>query len=66
MGIFNFFIVIPQLLAATVLGLLLKTFFGGQAIYALVLGAASFLIAAVAVFAVNDPGEPKRLAKSAS
>ncbi|PXA93527.1 MFS transporter [Caulobacter sp. D5] len=66
MGIFNFFIVIPQLLAATVLGLLLKTFFGGQAIYALVLGAISFLIAAVAVFAVNDPGEPKRLAKSAS
>jgi hypothetical protein len=27
MGIFNFFVVIPQLLAATVLGLLLKTFF---------------------------------------
>ena len=66
MGIFNFFIVIPQLLAATVLGLLLKTFFGGQAIYALVLGAVSFLIAAVSVFAVNDPGEPKRLAKSLS
>jgi maltose/moltooligosaccharide transporter len=29
MGIFNFFIVIPQLVAATVLGFLLKTFFGG-------------------------------------
>ena len=47
MGIFNFFIVIPQLLAATVLGLLLKTFFGGQAIFALVLGAGAFFIAAI-------------------
>ena len=32
MGIFNFFIVIPQLVAASLLGLLLKTFFGGQPI----------------------------------
>jgi len=54
MGIFNFFIVIPQLLAATVLGLLLKTFFGGQAIWALALGAASFAIAAAATFVVED------------
>jgi maltose/moltooligosaccharide transporter len=57
MGIFNVFIVIPQLLAATVLGLMLKTFFGGQAIWALVLGAASFLIAAISMLAVTDPDE---------
>jgi maltose/moltooligosaccharide transporter len=63
MGIFNFFIVIPQLLAATVLGLLLKTFFGGAAIWALVLGGASLFVAALCVFAVRDPGEPKALAK---
>ncbi len=55
MGIFNFFIVIPQLLAATVLGLLLKTFFDGQAIFALVLGAASLAIAAASTFVVRDP-----------
>lgn len=54
MGIFNFFIVIPQLLAATVLGLLLRSFFGGEAIWALVLGAASFAIAAAATFLVHD------------
>jgi maltose/moltooligosaccharide transporter len=60
MGIFNFFIVIPQLLAATVLGLLLKTFFGGQAIFALVLGAASFAIAAAATFAVRDTDTQRR------
>lgn len=60
MGIFNVFIVIPQLLAATVLGLLLKSVFGGQAIYALVLGAASFAIAAATTFLVRDrvAGEP--------
>jgi maltose/moltooligosaccharide transporter len=58
MGIFNFFIVIPQLLAATVLGLLLKSFFGGEAIWALVLGAASFAIAAAATFLVQDRSTP--------
>src|SRR5262249_22754860 len=47
MGIFNFFIVIPQLVAASVLGVLLKALFGGQPIYALVLGGASFMLAGV-------------------
>lgn len=47
MGIFNFFIVIPQLLAASVLGLLVKTIFAGEAIFALVLGGASFIIAGI-------------------
>jgi len=59
MGIFNFFIVIPQLLAATLLGLLLKAFFGGEAIWALGLGAAGMLAAAACVFRVRDVGEPK-------
>ena len=63
MGIFNFSIVVPQLLAATVLGLLLKTFFAGQAIWALVLGGASLLVAAVCVFAVTDPAERTRLTR---
>ncbi len=38
MGIFNFFIVIPQLAAASLLGLLLRELFGGAAIHGLVLG----------------------------
>ena len=38
MGIFNFFIVIPQLVTASVLGVLLKQFFDGQPIYALGIG----------------------------
>ena len=54
MGIFNFFIVIPQLVAATLLGLALKTFFNEQAIYALVIAGCSFLIAAVCVLRVKQ------------
>jgi maltose/moltooligosaccharide transporter len=47
MGIFNFFIVIPQLLAAMVLGKVLHLLPGGEPIYALVIGSASFVIAGV-------------------
>jgi maltose/moltooligosaccharide transporter len=45
MGIFNFFIVIPQLVAASVLGFMLNALFGGAPIFALVLGGASFMLA---------------------
>jgi maltose/moltooligosaccharide transporter len=54
MGIFNFFIVIPQLLAASILGLILRHFFENQPIYALLIGAVSFLLAAVAVLRVKQ------------
>jgi len=55
MGIFNFFIVIPQLVAASVLGVVLKTLFGGEPIYALVLGGASFLVAGLMALRVPEP-----------
>ncbi|WKE65200.1 MFS transporter [Gallaecimonas kandeliae] len=55
MGIFNFFIVIPQLLAASVLGFLLKSFFGDQPIYALVIGGVSLFIAGLCVLRVQEP-----------
>ncbi len=45
MGIFNFFIVIPQLIAASVLGLLLREFFNGQGIYGLVIGGVMMILA---------------------
>ncbi len=54
MGIFNFFIVIPQILAATLLGFFTKDIFDGQAIYTLVLGGVSMIIAAITVLFVND------------
>ncbi len=54
MGIFNFFIVIPQLLAASVLGILLKTWFGNQPMYALMIGGISFAVAGISVLRVPD------------
>ncbi len=57
MGIFNFFIVIPQLVAATILGFLIHTFFKDQAVYALVMGAASLLIAGGCVLLVKTESE---------
>lgn len=55
MGIFNFFIVIPQLLAASVLGFLLRTFMGGAPVYALAVGGASLFVAGIAVLRVQEP-----------
>lgn len=54
MGIFNFFIVIPQIFAASILGFFTKSLFGGNAIYALVLGGVSLLIAAASVLFVDN------------
>lgn len=59
MGIFNFFIVIPQILAASILGFFVSTIAGGQAIYALILGGLSFFIAAVTVIFVKDEDEAR-------
>jgi maltose/moltooligosaccharide transporter len=54
MGVFNFFIVIPQLIAATLLGVLLKHLFNGEPIYALLIGGASFVLASLAVLRVRS------------
>src|SRR3546814_4420541 len=54
MGLFNIFIVVPQLVAATLLGFLLTTFFDGAPIYALLIAACSFVLAAIATFFVSE------------
>jgi maltose/moltooligosaccharide transporter len=54
MGIFNFFIVIPQILAASILGFFTETLFSGHAIYAIVLGGISMIVAAMSVLFVDD------------
>lgn len=54
MGIFNFFIVIPQILAASILGFFTKTLFNGHAIYAIILGGVSMIVAAITVLFVTD------------
>ncbi|HWA87203.1 MAG TPA: MFS transporter [Opitutus sp.] len=60
MGMFNFFIVIPQILAAAVLGLLVRTVFGGHAIDAILLGGVSMILAAVLMLRVKDERSPTR------
>ncbi|MBA2239546.1 MAG: MFS transporter, partial [Lysobacter sp.] len=55
MGIFNFFIVIPQLVAASLLGFMLKTFMGGEPINALAIGGVSLIIAGLLVLRLREP-----------
>ena len=55
MGIFNFFIVIPQLVAVSLLGFLLKHFFGGAPIQALTIGGISLIVAGLCVLRVQEP-----------
>ena len=57
MGVFNFFIVIPQIVAAALLGFLVGRLFGGQAIYALGIGGASLVLAALLTLRVEDRDE---------
>ena len=59
MGIFNFFIVIPQITAAAILGWYVKHLFGGDAIYAIILGGISMILAGFLVMFVNDVDEVK-------
>jgi maltose/moltooligosaccharide transporter len=54
MGIFNFFIVIPQIINAIIGGPLVKYAYNNEAIFALMISGVSFLIAAALVYKVKD------------
>jgi maltose/moltooligosaccharide transporter len=55
MGVFNFFIVIPQIVAAAVLGSIIKLpWFHGDAIFAIQIGGASLLLAAALMLRVKE------------
>jgi len=54
MGVFNFFIVIPQLVAASILGFLVSRFFDNQPVYALFIGGVSMIIAGLITLTVDD------------
>lgn len=54
MGVFNFFIVIPQLVAASILGFLVSKFFNSEPIYALFIGGGSMILAGVISLTIND------------
>jgi maltose/moltooligosaccharide transporter len=57
MGVFNFFIVIPQLVASFVMGFVIKDLFHEQAIYALVVGGVCMVIGGIMNFIVVDKDE---------
>ncbi|MCA8837655.1 MAG: MFS transporter, partial [Proteobacteria bacterium] len=62
MGVFNFFIVLPQILAASILGFLISTFFDSDPVYALMLGGLALFVAAASLYLVPDPrGERGKL-----
>ena len=58
MGIFNFFIVIPQIVAASILGLLLREFFDLQSIFGLIIGGSLMIVAGFATMLVDRDAEP--------
>jgi len=54
MGIFNFFVVLPQIVNAIIGGPLVKSLFGGNAIYAIIISGISLIIASLLVSKVKD------------
>jgi maltose/moltooligosaccharide transporter len=59
MGIFNFFITLPQIINGFVGGWIVKHLYNGQSIYAIVLAGIFMICAAISVMYVYDPGEKK-------
>ncbi len=53
MGVFNFFIVIPQIVAATILGFMVKNFFNSEPIYAIIVGGCSMILAGLLTLRVK-------------
>jgi maltose/moltooligosaccharide transporter len=53
MGVFNFFIVIPQIVAGTILGFLVNTFFNNEPVYALIIGGISMITAGLLTLTVR-------------
>ncbi len=62
MGIFNFFIVLPQLLVATVMGAIIRTFFPTEPVWTMACGAVVLVLAAVSMLRVKTAIEPNAAA----
>ena len=54
MGLFNIFIVVPQLLVATVMGSMMKAFFPGEPIWTMLAAALVMALAAIAMLRVQS------------
>lgn len=60
MGIFNFFIVIPEIVASVALEPVVKDLFGNNPVKVVMLGGASLLMAAAFVARVKDVGAARQ------
>lgn len=58
MGLFNFFVVIPQIVSGLLLGSVTKHLFNGHAVQTLVLGGGCMLVAAILTLFVTDKAAP--------
>jgi maltose/moltooligosaccharide transporter len=56
MGIFNFFITLPQIINGFIGGWIVKHLYGGQPIYAIILAGILMICASISVIYVYDPG----------
>ncbi|HUE81103.1 MAG TPA: MFS transporter [Pyrinomonadaceae bacterium] len=59
MGVFNFFIVLPQIFASLTLGPLVGRLLNNEPLYVVMLGGVSFIVAAILVVRVDDVYERK-------
>ncbi len=58
MGVFNFFITLPQIINGVIGGPIVKYFYNSQAIYAIVMAGVFLIVAAFCVRFVNDQDDP--------
>jgi maltose/moltooligosaccharide transporter len=58
MGVFNFFIVIPQIVSGLLLGFVTRHWFAGHTVKTLMLGGVCMVVAGVLTLAVRDEAEP--------
>ena len=59
MGIFNFFIVIPEIMASLFFGWIMNHLLDNNRIAAVMAGGVFMMVAALLMQRVRDPGEPK-------
>ncbi|KMS59693.1 MFS transporter [Novosphingobium barchaimii LL02] len=57
MGLFNVFVVLPQLLVATVMGSIMKAFFPGEPIWTMAFAAGTLLVAALASLRIGETAQ---------
>ena len=64
MGLFNIFVVIPQILSSLLLGWMTKHPFGGHTVKTMVLGGACMAVAGLLTFMVTDRADPQEAVKT--